>query len=326
MADATNLFNDDVTLLRAVVDFGSNVEWSQVVASVKRAEKTYLRTTFGSYYTDLLPKIGANNLDANDIALLDELRLASANLAWWLYTAKHNVSIDSTGIHQTHGDNQKPAFQWAVKDLRESFRDAGFDAIENTFEFLELNKVAYAYEASATYKAAKACLLSSAAEFQEYVDIMRSRYVFLQLIPEMKRIQRDVIRPIIGADAFNTIVKKLQLDNGGDNGLSAAETAQLELARPLLAYQTMADSAYKRSIHINELGALVHNSSYAGSVDGKQPGGLEQLMAYREEWLTDARGKINDLAELVNPTEEKTEEELLNVNTLDPDAKIGGFF
>lgn len=329
MAAATNLFKDDVTLLRNTVYFGANVTWAQVSASLKTAERTYLRPTFGSYYTDLLTKLGENTLDANDVLLLDELRLASANLAWWIYAPKHNVSISSTGFHQTHGDNQKPAFEWAVKKVEDGFRDAGFEAIENTFEFLEANAGTYSYDASAVRKAAKACLLSSAAEFQQHVDIVKSRYVFLQLIPEMKRIQRDVIRPIVGATAFDTIIKKLQKDNGeavGANDMSASETAILAIAQPLLAYKTMADSALKRSVLFNEMGNLVHNSSFAGTVGGKQPVDWDRLNAFRDEWATEAQVKISDLADLISPPENKTEEQLLTVNTLDPESKIGGFF
>lgn len=328
MAAATNLFKDDVALLRSTVDFGANVSWNQVRASVKRAERTYLRETFGSYYTNLLTKLGADTLDAADEALLDEMRLAAANLAWWLYSAIHNISISSTGFHQTHGDNEKPAFQWAVKSAVNSFRDAGFEAIENTFEFLEANAGTYTYDASDTAKKARGLVLDSVQAFEDFVDIVKSRYLFQRMLPEMKRVQNDVIAPIIGVDAWATLVKKLQKDNGaeaGANDLSDAEKAQLALAKPILAYATTADVLRTKQVLINEYGILVHNSTFAGTVDGVQTAQEARIESLRDSWQAKAQAKINALEELINPPADKTETTLDAENLLDPDDALGAF-
>lgn len=328
MAAANNLFNDDISLLRSTAYFGANVIWAQVSASVARAEKTYLRSIFGSYYTDLLTKIGEDTLDSDDQALLNELRLASANLTWWLYAPKHNVNISSTGFQQTHGENEKPAFQWAVGDVKNSFRDAGFEAIENTFEFLEINAGTYQYEASSVRKAAKGLILSSVADFEEFVDIVKSRYLYQRIIPEMKRIQNDVVAPIIGADAFSTLIKKLQKDNGEEanaNDLSESETAQLVIIKPLIAYMTTAEILQNKSVIINENGVLVHNSTYAGTIDGTQSAQLDRIKSLFNRWMDKAQGKINALDELVNPQVDKTADELESENLLNPDDSLGGF-
>jgi hypothetical protein len=329
MAAATNLFNDDIGLLKEYVDFGANLTWAKVSSQLKRAERTYLRAIFGAYYTDLLTKIGEGTLVAKDNALLDEMRLASGNLAWWLFVPIHNVSISSAGIGQAHSEGHKPAFQWSVKDLQKSYRDAGFEAIENTFEFLEANNGIYEFDASEVRKAAKACIIATASEFQDEIDIMKSRYLYMQLIPEMKRIQRDVVRPIVGAAAFDTILKKLQKDNGeaeGANTLSDTEKIILAIARPLIANKTLADSLYKRSILFNEMGLLVHNSAFAGTVDGMLAADQNRIDGFEKAYLKVAETKLTELNELINPTAEKTVEQLTDINTFDPESTIGGFF
>jgi Family of unknown function (DUF6712) len=326
MADATNLFNDDVSLLQEAVYFGPNIEWKQVAAFVKRAEKTYLRNIFGTYYTALLPKIGAGTTDANDDALIEELRLASGNLAWWLYIPKHNVKLDSTGIKQVHSGDDKPAFQWATKDLQKAFQESGFEAIENTFEFLELNKVTYAWEASALFKTAKSYFIDSAATFQAEIDIMNSRYLYMQLQPEMARIERDVVQPILGAAAYATLKKKLQLDNGGDNALTAAtEEIWLPIIKSLVAFKTIADSIVKRMVLLNR-GFLVHNTANSGSENAQQPLELDKLNSFQTEMDRLADSKINELDLIVNPPAEIAEGEEDDTDTLDPDSKIGGLF
>lgn len=324
MAAATNLFNDDISLLQASVYFSPNLKWEQVSASVKMAERTYLRDTFGSYYTALLTAIGEDSLTEAQVLLLDEMRLASANLAWMLYAPKHNVNITSTGFKQSHNDNEKPAFQWAVKDAIKHFSSAGFMAIENTFEFLEANAGDYNYESSSVYKAAKGYFIDSAKAFQLEVNIMRSRYLYLELLPEMRAVERDVVKPILGTEAFDTLKKKLQKDNGEDNTLSDAEKAQLEIIRPLVAYKTVENSVAQRMMLFNEHGLLVPNTSFSGSENAMQPAELDKIVKFELEMSGKAAAKINELDTLVNPVE--TDEEVDDINLLDPDDKLGSFY
>jgi hypothetical protein len=156
---------------------------------------------------------------------------------------------------------------------------------------------------------------------------MRSRYLYLELLPEMRAIERDLIAPLLGATAYATLKKKLQKDNGeaeGANVLTAAETAQLAIIRPLVAYRTVGNSIAQRMMLFNEHGLLVANTSSGASENAMQPAELDKIVKFEMEMDRKAEVKISDLDALVNPID--TEEEEDNTNLLDPDSSLGGIY
>ena len=64
-------------------------------------------------------------------------REASANLSWFLYLPLAQVQISDSGIAVASGNNFKSAEWWHIRDLRRSFIDAGFQALDEAIIILE---------------------------------------------------------------------------------------------------------------------------------------------------------------------------------------------
>lgn len=167
--------------LKKYVSVNRNLVWESVKPYIHQAERKYIKIIIGDLlyddYTTTIPT-------GNELKAFNLFQEASANLAWFLYLPLANVQITDTGISVTEGTNFKAAAWWQIRDLRRSFLDAGFEAIDEALKIMEANEADFSpWETTEGYTIFKELFVKRTDTFQRWFNINNSRKTFLALRP-----------------------------------------------------------------------------------------------------------------------------------------------
>jgi hypothetical protein len=80
-----------------------------------------------------------NNRAKYETKLIELIQRSVSNIAYAVCLPILNVSISDGGIMQQHGDNFKPAFNWAIDRVDKSLMETGFNEIDRILQFLYEN-------------------------------------------------------------------------------------------------------------------------------------------------------------------------------------------
>ncbi len=176
-----------ITSIEAIKEYVSvnrSLEWDTVKPYVKQAERKYVLPIIGSITYDLFSS--EETLEGFSEKVYELLREASANLAWFLYLPLANVQVTDSGISVAEGEHYKAAQWWQIRDLRRSFIDAGFTAIDEALRIMEENESSFSdWKGSEGYTVFKELFVKRTDTFNRWFHISNSRKTFLALRPYM---------------------------------------------------------------------------------------------------------------------------------------------
>ena len=174
------------TLLKTIdevkkyVSVNKNISFESVEPYIKQAERDYISNLTGDVLYDAYA-FGMPT-DATEIKVYELFREASANLAWFLYLPLANVQVSDNGISVAQGNDYKAAEWWQVRDLRRSFIDNGFKAIDKALKIMEANEDKFSpWEATEGYTIFKELFVKQTDTFNRWFYISHSRRTFLAL-------------------------------------------------------------------------------------------------------------------------------------------------
>ncbi|PSR53913.1 hypothetical protein AHMF7605_10480 [Adhaeribacter arboris] len=192
-----------------------------------------------NFYEEYEEKYQAGGLNDLENKLLDKLQLAISNLAQESYLDLNQVQISDGGIHINSSETRKTAFQWQINNLRRGFLRKGYNGLERALNLLEDNIDA---EEFATWSESPVAtvfqqyFINTAQEFSKYYNIYDSRLTYLALLPILKKEERFLIEPVLGAGLFEEIKEQIK-----DRDLSPENKILLEeFIRPALAHLVVA--------------------------------------------------------------------------------------
>jgi hypothetical protein len=201
------------------------VGFEQLAGFIRQARDRYLLELLGSTFLE-------EQEAAPAAALLPKVRQVLASYAYALYVPFGTVLHTSTGIQQHAGADKKSAAPAAVATLLTSSMADGEAAADALLEFLENHRDDYP-----TWRDSLACTayfdeyIATATEFNRHVFIDRSRKRFRELVPSMRRADRQAMRPLIGLQFELEIKGQLKT-----NSLTAANQRLLDdYIRPAVA-------------------------------------------------------------------------------------------
>lgn len=170
-----------VTDIKEYVSINKNVDWESIKPYVLQAERKYIKSLLGEVlYDDYCTTTPADN----ELLAYNLLKEASANLSWFLYLPLANVQVSDSGIAVQQGDNFKAADWWQIRDLRKSFLEAGFNAIDEALKIMEANEADFSpWETTEGYTIFKQLFVKRAETFNRWFNINNSRQTFLALRP-----------------------------------------------------------------------------------------------------------------------------------------------
>ncbi|MGB5821466.1 MAG: DUF6712 family protein [Saonia sp.] len=198
------------TLLKSIEDVkkyvsvNKNMEWESLSPYVIQADRKYIKTLVGDALYDTYS--GGDPAEANPKKVYELLLEASANLAWFLYLPLANVQVTDSGVSVAQGDNYKAAEWWQIRDLRRSFLDAGFTALDEALKIMEANDAEFAsWKGTDGYTIFKELFVKRTDTFNRWFNISNSRRTFLALRPYMLEAHHQFFKPVMNEATIATI-------------------------------------------------------------------------------------------------------------------------
>ncbi len=182
------------TDFKAKVPVYQSLSWDLLEASVELAEEDYLKPLLGDAEYDALVTASASlPLTGNALALYNQLKTPLAQITAYLAIPSLDLNVTTHGLMVTKTETEAPASQARVMAFRQSHLAMAMSGFDRLLTWLEENKTTYTNWASGSgYTELKQGFVNTTAEFQEYVDIGSSRYLFNRLRPFRRKIERTV--------------------------------------------------------------------------------------------------------------------------------------
>lgn len=287
------LLND--TDLKKVLPITRSFSHSNLVADIRHIENREVRKTLlgPTLYDSLNTKYNnaPETLTDPEKALLEYVQPVVANLAVWLYLDKGNVIIDDNGISAVHGDDRKPAFEWQVVRLQKSLKTTGFNAIDDLIDFLEDNVGDYpTWASSVANDKARAFFINSARDFHYYVDIQESRWIYLSVLPIMRRVEKQHIMATLCKELFDEI--KSQIEN---NNVSANNEMLMDGLKGAAAHLTWSKALNELAVTIDDAGIHLLNNTFSGTVRAMTPAEVNRVQVISDEHLKIGMGCLEGI-------------------------------
>lgn len=133
---------------------------------------------------------------------LEECQRAVANLAFWYNYTELNVRISDQGMQRQESDGSfKQTFKYQEDQLRASFKNKGFNALDRLIDIFDKNRADFPlYEQSPAYASRKSAIVRSTAEVDANYFINKSHLIFLRLKPIFKFVEETVLPSVLGVE------------------------------------------------------------------------------------------------------------------------------
>lgn len=145
-----------------------------------------------------------------DARLLEICQRANANLALWFDFDEISTRITDAGFQRQESENGsfKPAYKYQEDNLRISFRNKGFNALDELLEFLYARITDYPeFASSQAYRDRQSAIVRNTAEVNEIYPINNSRIIFLRLQPHLKFVEEMFLIPAIGEKLYEVLIE-----------------------------------------------------------------------------------------------------------------------
>lgn len=174
-----------------------------------------------SYYKD-------GEASVLQLRALEECQRAIANLAFWYNFNELNVRISDQGMQRQESDGSfKQTFKYQEDQLRASFRNKGFNALDRLIDIFDKNQKDFPlYEQSPAYASRKSAIVRSTAEVDANYFINNSHLIFLRLKPIFKFVEETMLQPILGIELYNALLKAIKQ---GDTNIGETTTEEFRL-------------------------------------------------------------------------------------------------
>lgn len=206
--------------IRELLPVSKNVELLKIKPALQLAEDNFIRSVLGKnmfeeleeFYNDL-PQGPLTEVQESMLKLLQLTQTAIIHLAYYSGFDFLNAHVDNSGFQRTESNTTKSLFKYQEDNLKEYFKNAGFNGLDSLLEYLEDNKQHFSeFTQSETYKKLKGNFISDTRTFNELYFIGDSRLTFMRLLPYMRIIEDLTIKTIIGPENYELIKSEMIKD------------------------------------------------------------------------------------------------------------------
>lgn len=245
-------------------------DFAPFVGPLKTVDRMYILPAISlELYADLKAKAEAATptLNAKEKIVFELLQEAEAKLAFWKWLPRGMVKISSSGVHIVTSENSKAAFQWMTDELARSWIEEGFSALEDALKFLHANLDDFAaYKNSDTYKENYSGFVNTATEMNEHFTMAMPRVTFLQTSAIRRRLERELIRPVLGEALAEQVITQIK-----DNNLSAANKKIIGFIRAAVVNHTISRAVVELSITIDDRGITLFRNKESLTTNVRVP-------------------------------------------------------
>lgn len=247
---------------------------------IEPVERRFLRPILGDSMLEAISTYPSTALPESEAIteLLAISKRALILLAFELGYPNLTIEISSYGISRTESESRKSLFGYQERNLRDSFKYEGYNALEDVISHLEKNIDLSEFE---KWTASDVCanmnsrLINSAVEFTKiYAPLKNSRLVFLNMLSSLQFVTDTIIADVVPVAMLDTL-QELIKDRELSLPANAAQKKLLEHIQKPLAYFTIADAIDTLGANYNDRGLMFAEA--AGTIDTK----LEKAIADR---------------------------------------------
>ena len=261
--------NKNAEEMRKYISVNVSLDFEVVQPYIIQAERKYVKRLLGvAQYTELINYYnsinqgsgsgsisGSGNINvgaksAKLAELLEMVQLPLINLAIYSGIELILTKVSSQGAYRIEGDKQKGLFQYQENSLKNSFKNSGFDGLDDLLLFLEENKNDFPnWKNSSAYTETKTFFINSTKDFDDIYSINESRLVFLTLKKYMRLVENSYIISFICDPLFNELKKEIAADN-----ITPANKKILPHLQTAVAYATVARCAIEMGMTWSDKG------------------------------------------------------------------------
>ncbi|WP_334166641.1 DUF6712 family protein [Phocaeicola paurosaccharolyticus] len=205
--------------------------------------------------------------DKRNLQLLKLCQRANANLAFYYDFDEINTRITDAGFQRQESENStfKQTYKYQEDNLRNGFKNKGFNALDTLLEFLYDNIPSYPeFKESGAYIAYKNSIVKSAKDINEIFFINSSRLIFLRMQSHLQYAEDMFLVPTISEKLTEQLHAWLN-----DDTLSDDEKKKIEKLRKACSHYICA-IAIKRILM--ETGSLTDRGLFFTSIEASQVG------------------------------------------------------
>lgn len=198
---------NNATEMRQYVSVAASTTFETLEAPLRNAFEKYIRRLLGDTLTaKLIEYYGAETTTEKQSRFVALAQAANAFLAFWSEYDEMQLQIDDSGSHRQESDGQKTPYKYQEQQLRASWRNKGFNAMDDMLEFLEKNDTDFPdFKTSENYTVSKKEIVRTTKELHDVYWINNSRILFLRLKPHLKIITDTIIAPRLG-DVYDDMI------------------------------------------------------------------------------------------------------------------------
>lgn len=262
---------------------GAGTDFNRLSPHIANAETAYIRPLLGNAmldelqeFYDELPAEPYTEVQEAMITLLNKTQKSLIHLAYWMGFQVLNATISDGGFKRTESQSNKSLFKYQEDELKEYFKTAGFNAMDEMLEFIETNIDHFnEFKLSPNWTVLKSAFIPDTKTFNAIIFINNSRLTFLRLKSYATLVEDLDIRPVLG----ETIFSYLKTEMLNDTPEEKVKTI-LPHIRKVVAYLSAAMLIEESGADLTEKGLYFESTSATNSNDkNRQPAAIEKIAA-----------------------------------------------
>lgn len=267
---------------------GAGTDFNRLKPHIKNAETAFVRPLLGSglfkELQDFYNNPPENPLSEKDILFYELLALVQRSLihlTYWSGFQVLNATISDGGFKRTENEKVKSLFKYQEVELKEYFKTAGFNGLDEILFFLEMeirNSTGEtcnfkSFADSDAWTILKSTFIPDTNTFNNIIFINNSRLTFLRLKSPMQLVEDLEIKPILGETIFDEIKAEMM------KKIPAAKvTALLPYIQKAIAYLATALLMEESGADLTDKGLYFESAdTYNNLLTNKQPAESDRI-------------------------------------------------
>lgn len=195
----------DTDILTKYISSNASLKHETLEPYILRAERKHIKALIGkdqyAVFDTATPPTNEFVKEAWEMAAN-----AVSNFAMYYALPILKAQVSENGIVVADSEYTSQASDKDFKELQRSFKTAGHEALDEMFKVMEQNKSEFsAWTDSDEYKEYNSLLVNTTSIFQKHYNIQHSRQTFMALLPEIKIVEKQYIRSVIGSDLLTAL-------------------------------------------------------------------------------------------------------------------------
>lgn len=263
------MFFKDIDELQKYVDLNGSFEFDLIAPKLKQVDRDVLTLHFGLDFVeeiqtayDAVSGIIAS-LPLSQQKAIDKFRAITAPAAIALQITSGQLQIDSAGIFVAKNENRGVPWEWQIKELRKSYLNPAYQAIEDAILFFKINIGDYSiYAGSDEYDYSTTSFIASSKEFTRlYTPLNNSYQSYLKMRSCMDKAEEKDIQNIILPVYYADLKTKIKA-----NTLTIADKAVMPYIKKAIANLTALRAISELNASFDGNGFMVFDNTVSSKV------------------------------------------------------------